>query len=323
MCARRLLLVVGLLVSGFVGVLTPRGAEAAARCFVETGKCVEGIFLDYWETHGGLAQQGLPISAAFDEVSAFDGLTYYVQYFERARFEAHPENRAPYNVLLGQLGREQFQAQYPSGRPAGGTGERCFVETGRCVRGVFLDYWERNGGLAQQGLPLSDDFDEVNPGNGRTYRVQYFERARFEYHPENAFPYDVLLGLVGREQFRGKYPEFVAHEDYFKAQGRVAVNFGAADVTGDGRPDYLYITDGQGCGSCQAKRVVVFTGTKPVFDDGFFLYPEVRILANHRGFQIAEQFTRPGEALCCPTGSRLWTFEWNGSKFVLTGKVER
>ena len=30
------------------------------------------------------------------------------------------------------------------------------------------------------------------------YRVQYFERARFEQHPENRFPYDVLLGQFWR-----------------------------------------------------------------------------------------------------------------------------
>ncbi len=35
--------------------------------------------------------------------------------------------------------------------------------------------------------------------------MQYFERARFEYHPEYAgTPYEVLLGLLGREQFHAK-----------------------------------------------------------------------------------------------------------------------
>jgi hypothetical protein len=29
--------------------------------------------------------------------------------------------------------------------------------------------------------------------------VQYFERARFEYHPENPAPYDILLGQFGRQ----------------------------------------------------------------------------------------------------------------------------
>jgi hypothetical protein len=35
--------------------------------------------------------------------------------------------------------------------------------------------------------------------DGNVYTVQYFERARFEYHPENAPPYDVLLGQFGRQ----------------------------------------------------------------------------------------------------------------------------
>jgi hypothetical protein len=35
-----------------------------------------------------------------------DGNDYQVQYFERARFELHPQNEPPFNVLLGLLGRE-------------------------------------------------------------------------------------------------------------------------------------------------------------------------------------------------------------------------
>ena len=81
------------------------------------------------------------------------------------------------------------------------------METQRCVAEPFLSYWRNNGGLAQQGYPVSDQFAEVSPTNGQTYQVQYFERARFEYHPENAgTPYVVLLGLLGREQLLAKYP---------------------------------------------------------------------------------------------------------------------
>jgi hypothetical protein len=41
---------------------------------------------------------------------------------------------------------------------------------------------------------------ETNPTDGKQYLTQHFERARLEYHPENAgTPYDVLLGLLGRE----------------------------------------------------------------------------------------------------------------------------
>jgi hypothetical protein len=35
--------------------------------------------------------------------------------------------------------------------------------------------------------------------------IQYFERARFEYHPENTgTPYDVLLGLLGSDTIRAR-----------------------------------------------------------------------------------------------------------------------
>jgi hypothetical protein len=94
-----------------------------------------------------------------------------------------------------------------SAHPAGAATDQCFPETGNCVSGLFYQYWLVNGGLAQQGLPLTQEFLERNPTDGKTYTVQYFERARFEYHPEHDPPYDVLLGLLGREQFLAKYPE--------------------------------------------------------------------------------------------------------------------
>ena len=70
-------------------------------------------FRAYWESHGGLAQQGYPISDEFTEVSALNGKPYTVQYFERAVFEAPPENQAPYDVLLSQLGTFRYQQSAP------------------------------------------------------------------------------------------------------------------------------------------------------------------------------------------------------------------
>lgn len=81
-----------------------------------------------------------------------------------------------------------------------------FSQTGKQVCGRFLEYWQTNGGLAQQGLPLTDAFQEKNDANGTTYTVQYFERAVFEAHPENQRPYDVLLSLLGGEKLKLKYP---------------------------------------------------------------------------------------------------------------------
>jgi hypothetical protein len=85
-------------------------------------------------------------------------------------------------------------------------GCRTFPETGKTVCGRFLQYWQQNGGLAQQGFPISNEFVEVSDLNGKPYTVQYFERAVFEKHPENAPPYDVLLSQLGTFQFRSKYP---------------------------------------------------------------------------------------------------------------------
>lgn len=81
-----------------------------------------------------------------------------------------------------------------------------FPETGKQVCGIFLSYWKANGGLAQQGYPISDVFKEQS-SNGQTYDTQYFERSVFERHPENAGTrFEVLLSLLGSEKFKNKYP---------------------------------------------------------------------------------------------------------------------
>lgn len=101
--------------------LTPSHVYAADTCqtFTQTGHQACGAFLQYWNDHGGLAQQGFPISEPLMEVSATDGKTYQVQYFERAVFEMHPENAPPYNVLLSLLGSEKYKTRYNGTAPPG------------------------------------------------------------------------------------------------------------------------------------------------------------------------------------------------------------
>src|SRR5205814_95633 len=73
-----------------------------------------------------------------------------------------------------------------------------FPQTGHRPRGGFYKLWQRQGGLAQFGYPLSDEFVERSPTDGNNYTVQYFERARFEWHPEHtATPAEFQLGLLG------------------------------------------------------------------------------------------------------------------------------
>src|SRR5215210_5424428 len=133
-------------------------AQGDCQTFKETGKSVCGKFLSYWKDHGGLAQQGYPISGELKEVSEVDGKPYTMQYFERAVFELHPENKAPNDVLLSLLGSIFYKQKYPNGAPELPPDMRAdagllFKETGKSVRGPFLEYWQKNGGLAQQGYP--------------------------------------------------------------------------------------------------------------------------------------------------------------------------
>ncbi len=185
-------------------------AQEAVQYFPETQHLISGRFLQYWNEHGGLAQQGYPLSEQFQEMSNTDGKTYTVQYFERAVFEAHPENAAPNDVLLSLLGNFLYKQKYPNGAPGqtvnSEAGAQKFPETGHTVGGKFLTYWQQHGGLAQQGYPISDEFQEKSDLDGKTYTVQYFERAVFEAHPENQPPYDVLLSQLGKFQIDARYP---------------------------------------------------------------------------------------------------------------------
>jgi hypothetical protein len=175
-----------------------------------TGESTNGVFLKYWQEHGGLQQQGFPISGVLGEQSELDGRIYTVQYFERAAFEYHPENKGtPYEVLLAQLGTFQYRQKYPNGAPNQRAnqdrGTVLFPQTGKHLGGTFLKYWQEHGGLQQQGYPISEEFTEVSDLNGRPYTVQYFERAVFEWHPENTPPYNVLLSQLGHFRYFNKY----------------------------------------------------------------------------------------------------------------------
>jgi hypothetical protein len=169
--------------------------------FPQTSHNMRGAFARYWASQGALAQQGYPLTEQFQQISDVDGKVYLTQYFERAVFELHPENKPPHDVLLSLLGAEAYRQKYG---PGGAPGQRIskdnprhFPETGHTVGGKFRRYWEEHGGLAQQGYPVSEEFTEISDLDGKAYTVQYFERAVMELHPENQPPHDVLLSQLG------------------------------------------------------------------------------------------------------------------------------
>ena len=193
---------------------SPAPAPAAdQRCFPETGYCIAGRIRAYWEQNGGLAVFGYPKTAQREEL--IEGRPLQVQWFERNRLELHPENQPPYDVLLGRLGADRLAQQQRDWtsftKAAIEPGCLFFAQTGQSVCGAILAAWRANGleldgragksveeNLALFGLPLSPPQVE-RLSDGREYTVQWFERARFELHPENQPPFNVLLGLLGNE----------------------------------------------------------------------------------------------------------------------------
>ncbi len=80
------------------------------------------------------------------------------------------------------------------------TAKRWFDATGHTLGGPFKRYWDSHGGLEQFGYPITEEYMEVSATDGKTYVTQYFERARFELHPDKAgTPFEVQQGLLGRE----------------------------------------------------------------------------------------------------------------------------
>lgn len=170
--------------------------------FTETRHTLRGPFLRYWERFGGLAQFGFPLTEEFPELNDADGQEYQVQYFERARFEFHPEYKGTdYEVLLGLVGLLYHKLDPPVA-PLSGATQRYFTDTKHNLGGAFRYYWEQYGGLFVYGYPLTEELREKSRIDGQEYTVQYFERARFEFHPENSGKSQVLLGHLGRQMLQ-------------------------------------------------------------------------------------------------------------------------
>jgi hypothetical protein len=186
-------------------------AQSGERCFRETNYCISGPIREYWEQNDGLRVFGLPIGPQREE--NIEGRPIQVQWFERNRLELHLQNEPPYHVLLGRLGADVLEARgrnwFTFARDDGPQPGCRFFDTGFNVCGDFLAAWQANGldlgdpgisdaeSLALFGQPISPPQPETL-SNGQTYTVQWFERARFELHPENEPPYNVLFGLLGR-----------------------------------------------------------------------------------------------------------------------------
>lgn len=168
--------------------------------FPETGHNISFEIKSFFETYGGIEVFGLPLT----EVTVDETTGFKVQYFERARFELRPDLPPEHYVTLTLLGSILTQHRTDGGfrwLHASPDPERDFYpESGHTLGGAFRSFWQNHGGLLVFGYPISEEFNEINRATGQVYLVQYFQRARFEYHPElRGTAYEVQLGQLGRQ----------------------------------------------------------------------------------------------------------------------------
>lgn len=164
--------------------------------FPETGHTITGEFLAFYQqVPNPELVYGYPIT---ERITMKDGLE--VQYFQKARFELHPELPPGQQVRLtplGQLMREIVEQGNPFPFVKNPAICRMF-ESGFEVCYSFLTFFDQQGGEAQFGQPIS----EVEEREGRL--VQYFEYARFEWHPDSVeagLTQEVQLTYLGRQYF--------------------------------------------------------------------------------------------------------------------------
>ena len=205
------LAVVMLLTLGLESWVQADSTQTDSQYFPRTGKNVVGPFLSYWRENGADNIFGAPITSIQMEVDHETGQSYLTQWFERARFELQPKGTTT-TVVLGKLGLEVRSAALkvdPDFLPASKltdpailpTYQHYFDETKHNLRNRFLEYWNAHGSEERLGLPISEEHLEFDQSSRNYYLVQWFERARLEYHPENSKnqDQDIQLGLLGSQ----------------------------------------------------------------------------------------------------------------------------
>lgn len=184
-------LLLGLSSFGVVPALSQSPYGAGVRYFPATGHNVQGEFLAFFNRYGGEAIFGLPRTEGFFQ----DGLK--VQYSQRARMEYHPRNPPYYQVQLSLLGDLLGHRMPPipsfsipvSNHPQ----RRYYPQTGHTLSYAFLLYFDSHGGLDISGYPITELLMEQGTV------VQYFQRAKMEWHPENPVSHQIRLGNLGDE----------------------------------------------------------------------------------------------------------------------------
>jgi hypothetical protein len=184
-----LLVIVLLLNTSWVSVRA-QSQTPDPKFFIETGHNVKGEFLQYYNSNpNATIIYGYPIT---EEITTKDGKK--IQYFQRTRFEYRAELPAGQRVQLTLLGRETFVS---TGALNVNNSFACRVysETNYSVCFNFLEFFDKYGGVAQFGYPISAFEYHENK------LVQYFEKARLEWQPWKPEGQRVVVSDLGRMYF--------------------------------------------------------------------------------------------------------------------------
>jgi hypothetical protein len=167
-------------------------AAEGSQYFPETGHFVVNEFLEKYESvPNGREIFGLPITDAFE--STITGTK--VQYFEKVRFELDLSAPPDLRVGLTPLGQYSYEPGQILTVPPNSPACENYPQDGYPVCYAFLDFFLENGGVPQFGYPISSF--EVHDG----WIVQYFDYARFEWHPERPSGQRVVLTNLGNRYF--------------------------------------------------------------------------------------------------------------------------
>ncbi len=165
----------------------------------------------FWSSNGGADLFGQPLSVVLDETKA-GGERLLAQYFDCMRLEYRtPSGGVPAHVRTGRLSLEAQTTGSPATLlPKSLRGAQAvFTHNGTRVSTpqAFFNFWARNGGMPIFGYPVSPVLVDMLAG-GRTVIAQYFECARFEYHPEYGGTLrEVQLAPLGAQVFAARYED--------------------------------------------------------------------------------------------------------------------
>ena len=157
--------------------------------FPETGHFLTGDFHDfYFANPNARLVYGLPITEAYTDKQS--GIL--IQYFQKVRFEYHPESPPGERIKLTPLGLKTYEPGVPIESLTSST-PNCYQQKDWDfpVCFSFYSFYERYGGERQFGKPISG----LEYLRGRLF--QFFERAELIWMPENPDQARISIAPLG------------------------------------------------------------------------------------------------------------------------------